>query len=512
MKVVCSVLPVALLALATPAGAQDPLAGDSVKADICAPTAIQLVPLHYDLDVAIDFETERLKATARLTVRNVSDRPATAVPLLLYRLLSAQSAEGGAGEPLAVRQEVRGLADWPQLQVTALDVTLREPLAPGGETTVALRYAGHLLGYVETGMRYVQDRIDPEFAIIRPDAFAYPVVSTPCFAAYRGAGTPEFSYRARITVPVSHAVANGGRLVAREVSDGSATFVYESVVPSWRMDFAVARYGVLESDARYGVLESDPHRGAAAGNGGSGDRVFYLPGDSAGAARVLRAMQRSRELFTRWFGPLETDPPIGGLTVIEIPDGWGSQKDRRTIIQAAAAFRDSTRLDEVYHEVSHFWNVPPTDLPSPRWNEGLASYVEERAVETLEERSVLDERVTLTIEQLREQLDTRPELGRVPLIDYGREDMTGYSYRVGMLLFGVLEELVGPEAFGEAIGGFYREYYETGGSTDDFVVYADRVTAADLSDFFEDWVYSTGWADRVRTRGSLEELAAPYRE
>jgi hypothetical protein len=310
-------------------------------------------------------------------------------------------------------------------------------------------------------------------------------------------------------------VANGGRLVVREAVGGLATFVYESVVPSWRMDFAVAPYGLLEPEGDRGEEEIAGGPGGVAP--GPADRIFYLPGDSAGAARVLGAMQRSRDLFTRWFGPLESQGApagvrAGGLTVIEIPDGWGSQKDKRTIIQAAAAFRDSTRLDEVYHEVSHFWNVPPTDLPSPRWNEGLASYLEERAVEALEGRPVLDERVTVVIAGLREQLATRPELERVPLIDYGREDMTGYSYSVGMLLFGVLNELVGPEAFNRAIGGFYREYRVAGGSTDDFVAVAARVTAADLSAFFEDWVYSTEWTELVRTRGSLAEMAAVYRK
>ena len=64
--------------------------------------------------------------------------------------------------------------------------------------------------------------------------------------------------------------------------------------------------------------------------------------------------------------------------MIEVPDGWGSQADVTCILQTAAAFRDPARLVEVYHEVSHLWNVPATDLPSPRWDEGLATFLQFR--------------------------------------------------------------------------------------------------------------------------------------
>ena len=53
------------------------------------------------------------------------------------------------------------------------------------------------------------------------------------------------------------------------------TFRFSSLKPSWRMDFAIAKYGELTS----GVA-----------------RVYYLPGDSAGAEGVAGAARNSLDL------------------------------------------------------------------------------------------------------------------------------------------------------------------------------------------------------------------------
>ena len=143
----------------------------------------------------------------------------------------------------------------------------------------------------------------------------------------RRAGLPEYDYTARITVPASHTVANGGALVERREAGVTVTYVYRSLKPSWRMDFAVARFTTL----RDGDLA-----------------VHHLPDDSAGARRILGAMSRTLKLYTRWFGPLRGS---AAFAVIEIPDGWGSQADVTSILQSAAAFRDPRREYELYHEI-----------------------------------------------------------------------------------------------------------------------------------------------------------------
>ena len=96
------------------------------------------------------------------------------------------------------------------------------------------------------------------------------------------------------------------------------TFRFSSLKPSWRMDFAIAKYGELTS----GVA-----------------RVYYLPGDSAGAEGVAGAARNSLDLcmnHTRllddWLfttgrtGRVEESPKIAAL---EAYYRRGAQADRK---------------------------------------------------------------------------------------------------------------------------------------------------------------------------------------
>jgi aminopeptidase N len=155
--------------------------------------------------------------------------------------------------------------------------------------------------------------------------------------------------------------------------------------------------------------------------------------------------------------------------------------------------------------------VPDLDRPSPRWNEGLASFLEDLATEELEGRPVLMERNRALLGWLRTKVEERPELREVPLADYGRAEMTDFAYSVGAAMFAVLYELTGPEAFRGIVGGFYQRYQASGATTDDLVSYAGSVAPFSLEAFFVDWVQTTGWVERVRAYGTVEEIAASYR-
>jgi len=446
---------------------------------------LRVTPTRYELTVRIDYDQQRLDGTARITLRNFSDTPVNDVPLQLYRLMEIRAAEV-SGTPAPWTQRVVRLSDFSKLQVTQASVTLPRPLPPGGTVDLQVRYDGHLLGYAETGMAYVRDHIDASFTILRDDALAFPRVGYPSNAVNRRAPFPSYDYLARITVPESLVVVNGGRLVERTAAAGWATYVYQSVQPSWRMDFAIGDYAVIQD----GPI-----------------RVAHLRRDSVGARRVAASARRSLDLFTAWFGKLPGDP---SLTIMELEDGYGSQADVAAIMQTAAAFRDSTRDHELYHEVAHLWNPPATDLPSPRWNEGLSSFLEYLAEEQFTGRPVAAARSDQLLDWLRSIAPRREQLTRVPLIDYGKEQMTDYSYSEGALFFHLLYGVVGPERFRAIIGGFSSQYATTGASTRDLTAFASRTTPMDLKRVFDDWVYTTGWWPAIKNGATYAELVGHY--
>ncbi len=450
---------------------------------------VVLSPTNYDLNIEVEFDEEILRGTAGITLENAATEPVHEASLLLYRLLRVQAVHDKQGHDLDFRQSVVAFEDFGQLQVNQIVIPFAEPLSPGAAVTLQLQYGGYLLGYSETGMLYIQDRIAPEFTILREDSYAYPQPGYPSRLVNRGAAEWNFSYLARITVPKEYTVANGGRLVACDTLGEKRVFQFASLKPSWRMDFAIAHYTRMTS----GIIH-----------------VYYLPGDKEGAAGVAAAAQRSFDLYTSWFGPLRG---TAGLTFIEIPDGWGSQADVSTIIQSAAAFQDPERHHEVYHEISHLWNVSPTDRPSPRWNEGLATFLENLVDQEISGRPEVDARTTQLIDWLVQQLPDHPRWSKVPMVDYGREGLTDLSYSVGAVFFDLLYRLAGRDTFNAIVGRYYANYQKTGGSTEDFATLAIEVADAKyVSKLFHDWVFTTSWADRIVKIAGIEELVKYYRE
>ena len=451
-----------------------------------APDSLPLRPVQYDLDVRLDLDRQRMSATARIRLRNEAAWPVRSASLLLYRLLDVRAVRDASGAPRAFRQRVVAFEDMGKLQVNYIEVPLNHALAPGQETTLELEYEGYVLGYRETGMLYVQDRIDTTYTIVREDAYAYPQPGYPSQATNRRAGLPTYNYTARITVPAAYTVANGGELVTRTDSGATVSYVYRSLKPSWRMDFAVARFTTLK-----------------AGN----LTVFHLPADSAGARRIVSTMSRTLQLYTRWFGPLRGTAPF---TVIEIPDGWGSQADITSILQAAAAFHDARRESELYHELSHLWNAASGEAPAPRWDEGLASFLEDVTADSLTGTATTDSSAMRVARWLATRFAADSSLRSTPMADFGKREMTGYSYWVGSVMFHGLYRVVGHESFSRIIGAYYRRYEAGGGSSAAFVRTAQEVSKMDLTAFFNDWLFTSRWGAVVSNAKQPADLFQRY--
>jgi hypothetical protein len=446
-----------------------------------------LRPVHYDLSVELDLDRQRMDARARIRLRNDGKYPVRNASLLLYRLLNVRAVRDTAGTPRPFSQRVTAFEDFGKMQANHVLVPLVQALAPGQEITLDVEYEGHLLGYAETGRLYVKDRIDTTYTMLRMDTYAYPQPGYPSLASNRRAGLPEYSYTARITVPASHTVANGGALVERREAGATTSYVYRSLKPSWRMDFAVARFTTV----RDGDLA-----------------VHHLPGDSAGARRILAAMSRTLKLYTRWFGPLRGS---SSFAVIEIPDGWGSQADVTSILQSAVAFRDPRRESELYHEISHLWNAANAESPSPRWDEGLATFLEDLTADSLSGTTTTDSSATRVARWLAGRFAEDSALRTVPMAEYGELEMTGYSYWVGSLMFYGLHRLVGHDVFRRIVGEYYRRHEAGGGSTERFVRVANDVSPIDLTAFFDEWLFSTRWGAVVSRAKQPAELYERYR-
>jgi len=181
-----------------------------------------------------------------------------------------------------------------------------------------------------------------------------------------------------------------------------------------------------------------------------------------------------------------------------------------TIIQSAAAFNDPGQHREVYHEISHLWNVQDTDRPSPRLEEGLASFLEYLVMQEVIGEPTVDARANQLLEQLRSNLTRHPQWEKVPPIEYGQMNLTDLSYSVGALMFDLLNRSVGRETFNRIIAEYYSAFSNQGGNTEDFVQIARRISRKNLDTLFQEWVYTTGWTARIRENSSIHDLCQRY--
>src|SRR5512142_760506 len=358
-------------------------------------------------DLHVDYSNGTLAGTATLEVRNTANHPVRLIPLLLNRLMTVSRITAPDGHTIPFTQRTVLYVDDSTLQVNALTVSAGA-LRPGDTRSIIVHYSGPLVGYTETGSLYIKDHVSPEFTMIQEDAFACPVIGMPSRAANRAALRDPFQFTARITVPRNQVVAMGGERIGSIPQDSEAVWSYRASGPVPFLNIAIAPYATLET---------------------SGARIFYFSADSTGARVVGQAVGQALERFQRWYGPLGREPR---LTIMEIPEGYGSQASLTAgILQTADAFRDRSQLRQLYHELSHLWNVTDREHPSPRWNEGLASFLERRMAAELDGQTDWHATLERTARRIEDACARHVGCDRVPFAAYGTAGRTDLSYSVG---------------------------------------------------------------------------------
>ncbi len=448
--------------------------------------------LKHELTLKPDYDTGNLEGISQITILNASQESITRVPLLLYHKLRVKSASASDDRTLKFTQRVVPLKGHEKMLVNYVDVALNEPMPPGATFTLRTRYGGELAGYVEAGNIYVKDHVNKEFTILRTDCLAYPIVGAPSMddllqSFYRDMRN-GWDYFLEVSIPAELVAANGGKLIGRTSQNGVATYRYRNIKPAWRIDVCIAPYGVLHDEK-------------------TALNVFFLREHEEEAGAVLNACSKSLQFFSESFSPL---PNFEDFTVIEVPDGYGSQTDVTSILQEAEAFRGNH--PRLYHEVSHLWNPPSLDeSPSRFESEGLAMFFEYWLPERLDKKTgQLLKGLTSCRSRFRRQCNDDPKYRDIPIANYGKHDCADASYTKGMIAFWLLYRLVGEKAFIDIYREFHQKYYRSGATLEDFTRTAESVSEKNLEKFFGEWIYGTESSGHLLKEMSFDQILNLY--
>lgn len=436
---------------------------------------------NYALEMVIDYEQKKLYANCELSLSYEGEKELTEIPFVLYRLLKVTSVSIN-GQNIPFKQEIRSFEDWDVFQVNFVQIFLPETISYTKKLRLSIEYEGSLRGYSETELTYVRDKIDEDFTIIRPECLPYPILGTPKFSTLKNISAGNFTYHLKITVPDSLNVVNGGALIDSVSTNGLTTYEYKSVKPTYQIVATIAKYQSIE------------HRGIS---------TFYFENDSEEALKVHEEMLVAFELYSKWWGKLDRS---NNFLLIEIPENYGSQATENYIIQTASAFNEPNQIRQLYHEISHLWNVKSTDKNPPRWNEGLATFIEYLTIEKLKNRNVLDS----VTNEYYQSIKSDNKYKEIALIDYGINNVTGRSYQVGFVAFYILYQIIGDDEFHYGIKSYYDKYCLTGSTTQEFVQHFNLRTKGNTEEFFNDWFFSTDFFKYLEEGLTLNELIQKY--
>lgn len=417
-----------------------------------------------------------LQGKASITI---SEIPSAEVSLLLHRLLNVEKIEDDEGHSIPFHQKVAAIVQWETFQVNHITVPNLK------SRVITVYYSGHVVGYEETGMLYVKESLDPAFTIIRPESFTYPQLMEPVETSLmsRWRSDDRFDQQVVLTIPGHHLPAIAYRPEVRDASQTMRTWCWTTTGKTFIIP--IAPYETIEK---------------------SNYRIYHMAEDKEGAQRIAKAIDQVYQLYEKWMGPLEQHQRF---TLAEIPENFGSQVAMPLMLQTAASFKNPQAIGELYHEISHFWNVRDKDVLSPRWNEGQAMFLQYLAYEKLNESGTLMPSLNGRLQRAKQYFAEHEN--EIAVVDYGKEGVTSaLSYDVVPLFFYVLGEVMGRESLLAALGSFYRQYQQQGAGLydlPDFISQVDSRTKA----AFDDWYFSSRYIDQLQKAKDVTALVDRYR-
>jgi len=412
--------------------------------------------ISHSIDVSVDTASRKLKGQDRMTV----DGEATQLRLLL-RSGSFIDAVTLAGKGLSYTTR-----EIPDEQASETVVSL--PKGQAGKTrTVSVSFHGEFPGVdsarenVKRGVAYVEDGVIGEEGIFLP--------SSSLWYPQEEAGLAY--YDVTVEVPAGYtSVMEGEQVEASKKVYNISRWKTEHRVDG--MDLVAARYKV-EKEV-YGAVEI---------------YTFFFESDPALSRLYINKTKGYLDLYRDMIAPY----PFKKFAVVEnfLPTGYGMPSF--TLLGSTVLRLPFIPDTSLGHEIAHNWwgNSVYVDASEGNWSEAITTYT---ADYLYARRGGREDPVEFRTNKL---LGYKNFAGgdAIALKDFKDSTTTAsraVGYSKGVMVFNMLENLLGPDLFGRGIKEFYRANAFRRASWDDIEAAFEKASSRDLGWFFDEWVKRPG--------------------
>jgi len=271
-----------------------------------------------------------------------------------------------------------------------------------------------------------------------------------------------------------------------------------------RFEFAVPAEGIDLMAGPYTITERSVHLGHRSIR----LRTWFAPGLEQLVDGYLTSTEDYLRLYEGWIGPY----PYTEFSIVSSPTPTGFGMATLTYLGVDVLRLPFIRATSLGHEVLHNWwgNGVYPDYARGNWSEGLTTFMADYHYKLRESDGAARD---MRLGWLRDFSAVPPGQDEA-LIGFtsrthGTSQIVGYNKAA--MLFVMLRDLIGTEAFDRGLREFWNARQFTVASWDDLRAAFENTAARDLAWFFAQWTARAG-APRLRIdRATRERIAGRWR-
>ena len=427
--------------------------------------------IHHNISAAVDPGTHRINVTDTVSI------PASlAKSELFFRLnrdLTVTSADAGTTVQLVqenVPAEDAGMdQEAPEVsaRIAQNKYRLTTPASSGKPLQVTLQFSGTIYHPIEQSAKEYARGFSTTPGLIDTIG-VYLAGSTDWIPLF---GQKLLTFELTTTLPAGWDVVSQGKRTAHKTVNGKRIATWDSPEPMEEVFLIAARFH--EYDKPAGAVDV---------------MAFLRTPDEALAGKYLETTAQYLEMYRNLIGPF----PFAKFALVENFWETGYGMPSFTLL-GEKIIRFPFILHSSYpHELLHNWwgNSAYVDFKSGNWCEGLTVYMADQLIKEQRGQGAAYRRSTL--QKYTDYITPENDFPLNQFLSRNSAPTEAIGYGKSMMLWNMLRDQIGDEAFVKTVRSFYRQNKFKFASFDDIRHAAEQVTGKDFNAFFRQWVDRTG--------------------